>query len=149
MAEVGRPSDYTPELQERAEAYLNDFDPESGVLPTIEGLALHLGISRQTVYAWRSEVKEGTKELAKPEFTDIVERVLATQSKTLIEKGLVGDFNASITKMMLGKHGYSDRQEVDVTSKGEAVTGINYILPSADQPQADAEAAPGVAEAPR
>ncbi len=123
MADVGRPTDYTPELLGKARAYLEEFKPESGVLPTIEGLALHLGISRQTVYAWRSEILEGTKELAKPEFTDIVERILATQAKTLIEKGLSGDFNSSITKMMLGKHGYSDKQEIEHSGS----LGINHL----------------------
>ena len=36
---------------------------------------------------------------------------------TLIAKGLKGEFNASITKLMLTKHGYTDKQ--DVTTGGK------------------------------
>ena len=35
------------------------------------------------------------------------------QEKDLINKGLTGDFNSTITKLILTKHGYSDKQDID------------------------------------
>jgi len=31
----------------------------------------------------------------------------------LVNKGLTGDFNATITKLMLANHGYSEKQSID------------------------------------
>jgi hypothetical protein len=40
----------------------------------------------------------------------------------LIDGGLIGDFNPTITKLMLTKHGYSDKQEVDNKSSDGSMT---------------------------
>ena len=46
---------------------------------------------------------------------------LALELEVSRDTGLFGDYNANITKMMLGKHGYSDKQ--DVTSDNKALVG--------------------------
>ena len=61
---AGRPSLYSPELLEKAREYVDNPPQadrtESGtfkdgeVLHSVVGLALHLGISRETVYDWSS-----------------------------------------------------------------------------------------------
>jgi len=43
------------------------------------------------------------------------------QERKLICNGLMGDFNPAITKMMLTKHGYSDKMETDITTKGQSI----------------------------
>lgn len=73
-------------------------------LPTIEGLAEHLGISRQTLY----EHAETSEEVA-----DILDRIRTKQAAVLINGGLRGDFNAAIAKLLLNKHGYSEKQSID------------------------------------
>lgn len=137
----GRPTKLTPELLAKAYSYVyQDNVPEFievsaspriivntnlEVLPTVERLALTLGVSRSTVYKWATENEE---------FSDILEDLLSKQADVLISKGLEGKFNATITKLLLsGKHGYVEKsqQDVDVTSKGDSV-----VMPS-DQLRTD------------
>ncbi len=112
---AGRPTEYKPEMVEIARSYINTHYKENGEqIPTIAGLAFYLNTARSTIYDWASQED-------KSDFSDILEALLAIQEKQLINKGLSGDFNPAITKMLLTKHGYSDKQELDLTSKGESV----------------------------
>lgn len=123
MPERGRPTSYSDETLKKAESYLKvGWQKEGDVIPTIEGLALCLGISRETVYAW-------SKQEEKKDFSDIVERIMSKQGKTLANGGLKGELNPTITKLMMAKHGYKESNEVDLTSGGDKVTSINYIVP--------------------
>lgn len=109
---TGRPEEYNDEMQKKAERYLEGCkDVEGKVnLPSIASLARYLGIARETVYDWKDKY---------PLFSDIVKDVLSEQEMRLVNSGLSGAYNASISKLILTKHGYSDRTETDVTSKGE------------------------------
>ena len=49
-----------------------------------------------------------------PEFLYILEAIKLEQQKVLLNKGLSGDFNSAITKLVLGKHGYHEKQDVDL-----------------------------------
>jgi hypothetical protein len=96
------------------------YDKGTDAVPTIEGLALHLGVARSSCYLWAevpSEPDEGA-DLAEwqrrrqlhQHFSDIVNDLLAQQAKLLINNGLKGKFNANITKLILsGKHGYVEK----------------------------------------
>lgn len=95
----------------KAEEYLTDL-PKDESIHSIEGLADYINISRSNIYLWASQ--EG-----KEAFSDILEKIREKQSKTLINKGLKGEYNSAITKLMLTKHGYADKIENDITSKGE------------------------------
>ena len=108
---AGRPTDYTPTLVKKARAYLASL-PKDEVVHSIEGLADHLGISRSTIYEW-------VKNEDKREFSDIVEKVMTLQGKSLINGSLANKLNAPISKLMLSKHGYRDSQ--DITSDGKAM----------------------------
>jgi len=105
----GRPTKYTPELLEECRKYLKDYN----TLPSIAGLAVRLDVSRDTLQTW-------AKDEDKPEFSDIYSKLMAMQEDELIRNGLMGHFNASITKMILTKHGYSDK--VDATSSDGTMT---------------------------
>ena len=91
-------------------------------LPTIEGLALELDINRDTIYEWSKEHSE---------FSDIIEKLRKKQADMLINYGLSGDYNPTISKVLLTKHGYIEKQETDVTSKGEQVGVI--MLPQKNE----------------
>ena len=106
---AGRPTDYTPELIAKAWEYANGGWEAVDTVPTVAGLACELNISRDTCYEWG-------KDAQKPEFSDILSKIAQTQERTLVNNGLKGDYNAPIAKMMLTKHGYSDKTEVDNTS---------------------------------
>lgn len=104
---AGRRSIYSDEIVEKAAEYLLTYKELGDAVPQIAGLAIHVGINRDTVYEW-------AKHEDKSEFSDIVGEVLIAQERSLMNGGLKQDFNASITKLLLNKHGYSEKQEIDV-----------------------------------
>lgn len=107
---MARPTSYNKEILEATKQYAKDWKtlfPED-VIPTIEGLSLHINIARSTIYDWISQ--EDNEELK--EFSDIVGNILANQGKTLVNKGLTSEFNSSITKAILSKHGYREGTEL-------------------------------------
>lgn len=111
----GRISDYTPELVEAAWNYANGgWERAHDPIPSVAGLACEIGISRETCYAW---AKDETKV-----FSDILNVIAKGQERQLLRGGLSGGFNSSITKMILTKHGYSDRIETDHTSSDGSMT---------------------------
>ena len=111
----GRISDYTPELVEAAWHYANGGWLGVGdLIPSVAGLACEIGVSRETCYAW---AKDETKV-----FSDILSTISKSQERQLLQGGLSSRFNASITKMILTKHGYSDRVETDHTSSDGSMT---------------------------
>jgi DNA-packaging protein gp3 len=131
---AGRPTDYSKDILKQTEAYLakciDTFDgyvrtkKANGTatewrnrlvvkLPSVAGLAVNLKLARSTIYEW---AKSHT------EFSDMLERILAEQEKRVLENGLSGEYNATIAKLVLAKHGYRDEQ--DITSGGEPITTI-------------------------
>lgn len=58
----------------------------------------------------------------------------AAQASQLLQNGLVNHYNSTITKLMLTKLGYSDKREVDHTSKGERAAGFNFLNNEGDRP---------------
>lgn len=123
---MARPTILNNELKERARLYLEEckdieteFHKTRGEksdgferlvkvkLPTIEGLALYLGTSRSILYEWRDSDKE---------FSDIIDTLQQKQADMLISNGLSGDYNPTIAKVLLTKHGY--REGTELTGEG-------------------------------
>lgn len=119
---MARPTILTKELRERAKLYIEQCEDKEDEyhktrgeksdsydrlvkvkIPTIEGLAYFLGTSRDILYDW--EVKD-------VEFSYIMEDLRSKQADTLINKGLSGDYNPTIAKVLLTKHGYRDGTEL-------------------------------------
>ena len=121
---AGRPSIYTPELVKRARGYLTSYQDMGDEVPTVAGLACVLGVVRDTCYQWASDPE-------KAEFSDILKELAQRQERVLVNKGLKGDFNAPITKMMLTKHGYSDRVENDHTSSDGSLAPLRIVIEAA------------------
>lgn len=116
----GRPTSYNetivPKTIEYIDSCVDDLEKKKVNIPTIEGLAIYLGIHRDTIYEWVSKY---------PEFSDIFEKVKQEQANRLLNNGLAGTYNSTIAKMILsGKHGYIEKTESDVTSKGESLSPI-------------------------
>lgn len=109
---MGRPTDYNDQIISDSFAYIqmcSDVKKGDKVevnLPTIEGLALYLEISRSTLYLWQKEHSE---------FSDIIETLQQKQAQQLVNNGLQGTYNPTIAKVLLTKHGYTDKQEVKTT----------------------------------
>lgn len=83
------------------------------LVPSVAGLAFVLSKSRECMYEWARQNNE---------FSDILNGIAVVQEMLLINGGLSGDFNSAITKMMMTKHGYSDKIESNLTSSDGSMT---------------------------
>jgi len=102
---AGRPTKYTKALLDKAREYLIEWKDQGDMIPSHEGMQEYIGLSSTCMYDWgRDETKE--------EFKAILDECLVKQRRELINKGLSGDFNSNITKLVLGKHGYHDKQDL-------------------------------------
>ena len=99
----GRPTKYSEEMLANAEAYLESC-PDA--VPTREGLSLHLGVAVRTLDNWAEEHEE---------FLHTLDQVQVSQKAKLINKGLNNEYNATIVKLMLANHGFSDKQDINAT----------------------------------
>lgn len=111
----GRPLEYNfDELKPKIEQYLEscvdvyneDTKRYDVKLPTIEGLSLALDIAKVTVFDWEDKY---------PEFSYFIDKLRAKQAEKLLNKGLSGDYNPTISKVLLTKHGY--REGIENTGK--------------------------------
>jgi hypothetical protein len=123
---VGRPTLYTKKLVDAAWKYANGGWQEAGdPVPSVAGLACEIGVRRETCHAW---AKDESKE-----FSNILGEIAAIQERYLLKGGLEGDFNPSITKMMMTKHGYSDRVEQDLTTSDGSMRPTTVVIKAADE----------------
>lgn len=109
---AGRPTKYTKSLLEKAREYLRVYnnvkegeEAPREVIPSHVGMAKYLDITTTCMYDW-------AKQEDKKEFSAILDECLRDQQQVLINKGLTGEFNSNITKLVLGKHGYHDKQDL-------------------------------------
>jgi len=100
---LGRPTKYNEETRNKALEYIDNFDIDGAIIPTHEGMAEFLEVHRDTLYAW---AKDESKD-----FSDILGRCNSKQARMVINGSLKGDYNATIAKLLLGKHGYHDKQD--------------------------------------
>jgi hypothetical protein len=121
---MARPTNLTDEVLAKAKDYLSSYRDEYGhAVPSVVGLCRAIDRARSTVYLW-AEDSEG-------EFSDILEGIKEIQEAVLIDGGLKGNFNSTITKLMLTKHDYSDK--VDSTHGGngtpiETITRVERVI---------------------
>ena len=102
----GRPTKYTPEIVQQALDYLEQYNTEHGhAIPSAIGMSIVLKLDESTLYDWAKQ--EGN------EFSKILPRCKKQQEFTLINGGLKSDLNSNIVKLVLGKHGYSDKQHTE------------------------------------
>lgn len=131
-SKAGRPSEYGPHVIEAAEAYIQQCrDSYESVpygdknivrfkvkLPSIEGLALALGITRDTVYDWEKHHKD---------FSYTVSKLRHLQVERLIDNGLAGTYRADIVKLILSRHGYVEKTQQDLTTQGKPINDVRDI----------------------
>lgn len=109
-----RPSELTDELIDKAYDYLMGAWREAGdLIPSLSGLACYLGVCNKTIHNYKNN---------NDVFLHIVSRILTIQENRLLNGGLAGEFNASITKLLLCKHGYHDKAEFDLIANQPSPT---------------------------
>lgn len=135
MGEIGRPEEYQEEYVLKVDEYLAtcidedinyvtlDSAKATGYqkrvnvkLPSYEGFAKFLGVSRTSLAEWREKHKS---------FSVALERISAEQKQRLFEKGLSGDYNPTIAKLGLSaNHGM--REKSDITTDGAKLPSPIY-----------------------
>ena len=118
------------ERVEHARNYLMNGWPTTGAeVPTLAGLACWFGVGRHTVRAWCDEDED---------FAEVVEGINAMQEVRLIDGGLRKDYDGSVTKLLLTRHGYSDKVTQEITGKDGGAIRSEHVIATAT-PQEAAE----------
>ena len=132
----GRPTTYSEEMLSKTNEYLlscedvemeregtRGFEYKLNVkLPTIEGLSVYLGVSRDSLYEWATKHKD---------FSDTLDSLRAEQADKLINNGLSGSYNSTIAKLMLSSnHGMREKSDVTTNDKDlpSPIMNLNEIL---------------------
>ncbi len=119
---AGRPTSWSKELEDKAWEYVNGGWKElEHAVPMVVGLCTFIERSSSVIYEWE---KDESKQ-----FMDIVKAIKDIQHLELFNRSLVGDYNASMAKLMLTKHGYTDKVDSDVTSGGKTIKNEWHIHP--------------------
>ena len=87
-------------------------------LPTIEGFALFIGVSKKSLYNWEEKY---------PEFLHALEKIRTEQHNRLINMGLSGDYNSTIAKLILSSN-HGMREKADVTSDEKPITSLIGLI---------------------
>lgn len=122
---MARPTKYTEETIQKARDYIANYQDKEDMIPSVAGLAVELGVSRETIYDW-------SRQEEKKAFSDMLAELLAEQQRILINNGLNGKFNSNITKLVLAQHGMHDKVDQDLTTKGGKLEGITFVPADSD-----------------
>lgn len=108
---VGRPSKYNEGFIREIDSYLDVTGREFTVLPTIQGFALRIGVSCDSIERWSKEY---------PEFCGALEKLKNKQAEQLINDGIYGgkEVNSTIIKLLLqNNHGMKERVDNTTNDK--------------------------------
>ena len=117
---MARPTAFKEEMVQIATDYINgDYHRKYGhLIPSHIGLAMILGVSKSSLYKWAENDSHP--------FSDILEHCNEVQQFRLLQGGLGNEFNSNICKLALGKHGYHDKTDTDLTSGGKPVNEWHF-----------------------
>ena len=115
MAKMGCPTKYNKRMSAKAREYLRTYKDIDEVIPSLAGLSLFMGIDKDTLYRWAEKYSDISGTLR--DLKDIQER-------ELLKGSLTGTYNSTIAKLILHKHDYSERKDIDVTSNGNTVDAV-------------------------
>lgn len=103
---LGRPTSYNEEMQKKADKYAEEWESTGDAIPSAVGLACYLGVSKSTIYLWKDNYED---------FSDTLNVILTKQEQKTLNKGITGEFNPTITKLVLANHGYHDKVDQELT----------------------------------
>lgn len=111
---VGRPCEYKEAYTQKAKVYLETYQKLGDAVPTIEGFADFIEVSKKTIYNWMKP-DENKKTVASEEFLHAVSRIETRQGRELQNGGLTKRFSDKITALLLSSN-HGMREKSDVTS---------------------------------
>jgi len=80
---------------------------------TMVGLALYLGIHKDTLYEWLKGKYPCKEKKAQKQVTDSLARAKMKIETSLLERSLTGELESRTATLILGKMGYANKQEVE------------------------------------
>ena len=101
---MARPTSLTDEVIEQTQNYINNYEQYGDTIPSVVGLCGAINRAKSTIYRWAEE--------GKGEFSDALKAIKESQERVTLNKAITGEFNATISKLVLANHGYSEKQEV-------------------------------------
>lgn len=116
---AGRPTLLNTGLKEKAKEYLFRYEEQGDVIPSAAGLACWLGIAKSSVYLYGEQDQE---------FSDTLCAIQAKQEVVTLNRGITGDFNSTIAKLVLANHGYSDKVQQDHTSSDGSMGPTRIVI---------------------
>ena len=118
---IGRPTEYNEELVAKAYEYLDTgWEEEGHAVPMVVGLCKYINRSRSIVYDWAKDENKA--------FSDILERLKELQELYVFSRSLKGQYNSTMAKLMLVKHGYTDKVTEEDESPAEPLEiNINVV----------------------
>ena len=108
-------------MAKEIDEYLNEAIPQNMKIPTVEGIALKLGISKETMYQWAKEYKE---------FSDALELVKVKQKEYLTEIGIFGgkEINSNIVALFLkANHGMIETERKQLVGDDNGPLEVRII----------------------
>lgn len=106
-----------------------EYVERAAPLPTFSGFSRHIGVNGDTIVEW-SNARDKKKKLKYPDFSAAYNIAKDLQRDFLVHNGLSGNSPPAafifVAKNITDMH---DKQEVDHTTKGEKITGFNYLSP--------------------
>ena len=111
----GRPTLYNDDIHQSAIDYITGGYIEcEDVFPSVVGMAVHLNVAKSTLYKWEEDKREG--ELGK--FSDTLDQCQDHQERITLNKSISGDFNPTISKLVLANFGYHDKADATLSAPG-------------------------------
>ena len=111
---AGRPVSFTKQLQKDAGKYIDEYEKYDHAVPSLVGRCDVINRAKSTIYDWAKRDDN--------EFSDILAAINEKQELVTFNGALKGTLNPMISKLLLGKHGYHDRQDIDVTDNRQHST---------------------------
>ena len=107
---MARPTDYNQEIVDKAWDYANNFLDYGDAFPSVVGLCRALNRGRSTIYEWAEDKEK--------EFPDILSTIKENQEHIVFNRSMTNDYNSAMAKLLLTKHGYSDKQDNTLSGPG-------------------------------
>lgn len=102
LVKMGAPTKFSPAIYNQVDEYLSLCGKENMSLPTIEGLASHLGVISETIREWAKKY---------PDFSATIKKIVEKQKQQLMDDGMYGgkEVNAAMAIFLLKvNHGMKD-----------------------------------------
>lgn len=118
---TGRPTKYEPSMVVKAQEYLDSCSREATELPTIEGLALLLGVDDERIGEYAKKY---------PEFHATIKDLKFKQKQQLMNDGMYGgkEVNSAMAIFLLkANHGLIETSRQEVTGKDGESIKLNVI----------------------